>query len=99
MRWVFVLILGLFATTAAIVVDSTSLSAAQQASSGATNVVTASDYQRAEKFLAYNTSPLVFHRVRPAWLPDDRFWYRDIGPGGIEFVLFDATHGTNQPAF
>jgi dipeptidyl-peptidase-4 len=99
MRQVYVLILGIFGTAAAIAAGSTSLSAAQQAGSGAANAVTASDYQRAEKFLAYNTNPLVFHRVRPAWLPDDRFWYRDVGPKGIEFVLFDAAHGTHQPAF
>jgi dipeptidyl aminopeptidase/acylaminoacyl peptidase len=99
MRQVYVLILGILGTAAAIAAGSTSLSAAQQASSGVANTVTASDYQRAEKFLAYSTSPLVFHRVRPAWLPDDRFWYRDVGPKGIEFVLFDAAHGTHQPAF
>ena len=26
------------------------------------------DYQRAEKFLPYNTRPLVFHEVRATWL-------------------------------
>ncbi len=61
--------------------------------------VTAADYQRAEKFLTYNTAPLVFHRVRATWLPGDRFWYRNVGPDGIEFVLFDAARGTRQPAF
>jgi dipeptidyl aminopeptidase/acylaminoacyl peptidase len=70
--------------------------AAQQPSTAA---VTAADYRRAEKFLTYNTAPLVFHRVRATWLPDDRFWYRNVGPDGIEFVLVDAAHGTRQPAF
>ena len=59
------------------VVFSAPPAAAQQGSAGA---VTAADYQRAEKFLTYNTSPLVFHRVRATWLADDRFWYRDTGP-------------------
>ena len=74
------------------------LCAARQ-TSGSAGAVTASDYQRAEKFLPYNTTPLVFHKVRATWLPGDRFWYRDTGPDRIEFVLFDAARGTHQPAF
>jgi dipeptidyl aminopeptidase/acylaminoacyl peptidase len=65
----------------------------------AQQALTAADYQRAEKFMGYNTSPLMFHSVRGHWLPDDRFWYRDVGPDGSEFVLFDAAHPTRQPAF
>ncbi|HEY2545385.1 MAG TPA: DPP IV N-terminal domain-containing protein, partial [Candidatus Acidoferrum sp.] len=74
-------------------------SAAQQNSSGVQRVFTAEDYKRAEKFMAYNTRPLVFHDVRGKWLPDDRFVFRDAGPEGSEFVVFDAVHGTRQPAF
>ena len=38
--------------------------------------LTAADYARAEKFMGYNTTPLVYRSgVRPTWLPDDRFWY------------------------
>ena len=99
MRRICVPILVILGTTVAVAAGTTVLSAAQQESGGAAGPVTASDYQRAEKFLAYNTTSLVFHRVRPAWLPDDRFWYRHTGPEGIEFVLFDATRGTHQPAF
>ena len=37
--------------------------------------VTAADYQRAEKFMTYNTASLVVRSgVRPNWLPGDRFW-------------------------
>jgi len=99
MHRVYIPILVILGTTVAVAAGTTSLPAAQQASGGAAGAVTASDYQRAEKFLAYNTTSLVFHRVRPAWLPDDRFWYRHTGPEGIEFVLFDATRGTHQSAF
>ena len=58
---------------------------------------TADDYARAERFMGYNTNPLVFHAaVRPNWLADsallpvaargaasadDRFWYRVTVPG------------------
>ena len=75
-----------------------SFCAARQ-TSGSVGTVTAADYQRAEKFLPYNTAPLVYHRVRATWLPGDRFWYRDTGPHGIQFVVFDPSRGTHQPAF
>jgi dipeptidyl-peptidase 4 len=75
------------------------VNAGPSASSSAPRALTAADYQRAEKFMGYNTSPLMFHNVRAHWMPDDRFWYRDVGPDGSEFVLFDAAHGTRQPAF
>jgi dipeptidyl aminopeptidase/acylaminoacyl peptidase len=74
-------------------------SGAQQTGTTAARAFTAADYQHAEKFMAYNTRPLVFHDVRVKWLPGDRFWYRNAGPDGSEFVLFDAAHGTRQPAF
>jgi dipeptidyl-peptidase-4 len=61
---------------------------------------TAADYQRAERFMGYNTTPLV-HRsgVRPNWLPDERFWYRVTTAEGAEFVLVDPAKGTRAPAF
>jgi dipeptidyl aminopeptidase/acylaminoacyl peptidase len=60
---------------------------------------TATDYARAEKFMGYNTNPLVDHNVTPAWLPDGRFWYRDSSAEGSEFVVFDPVKQTRQPAF
>ena len=61
---------------------------------------TTADYQRAEKFMTYNTSPLVLRSgVRPNWLSDDRFWYCVITQGGNEFVLIDPAKGTRAPAF
>ncbi|HXO00354.1 MAG TPA: DPP IV N-terminal domain-containing protein [Candidatus Acidoferrales bacterium] len=93
-----------FALAAALAAATAPPSSAQQPRNDATATapvaVTVADYQHAEKFLGYNTSPLVFHRVRPTWLPnDDRFWYRDSGPDGVTFILFDAARGTHQPAF
>ena len=70
-----------------------------QQGGGATLPVTTADYQRAEKFVGYNTTPLVFHKIRPAWLSDELLWYRDPVPEGIEFVIFDPVRGTRQPAF
>src|SRR5215467_10023425 len=55
----------------------------------------AEDYARAEKFMPYNTNPLVLHAPgRPTWLPDDRFWYRVTTEKGTEFVLVDPIRGT-----
>src|SRR5580692_5266252 len=72
---------------------------AQQTNSAGQRVFTADDYKRAEKFMVYNVRPLVSHDVRGPWLPDDRYLFRDTGPDGSEFVVFDARHGTRQPAF
>lgn len=62
--------------------------------------LTAEDYARAEKFLGYNTAPLVLRAgVRPNWLPDGRFWYRVATENGNEFVLVDPARGVKGPAF
>lgn len=56
----------------------------------AQTALTAADYARAEKFMGYNTEPLVYHAVHPVWAGDERLWYRDTDAGGSSFVLFDA---------
>ena len=62
--------------------------------------VSAQDYARAEKFLAWNTAPLVSGAtVRVTWLPGDRFWYRNSTPQGYEFVMIDAARRTRSHAF
>src|SRR5437588_207415 len=62
--------------------------------------LTAADYARAEKFMGYNTNPLVLHTpVRPTWLAGGRFWYRNITADGSEFVLIDPVKGTRASAF
>jgi dipeptidyl aminopeptidase/acylaminoacyl peptidase len=61
--------------------------------------VTAADYARAEKFMGYNTEPLVDHAVQPAWTSDERLWYRDTDAQGVRFVVFDPAKLTKEPAF
>src|SRR5688572_22385093 len=62
--------------------------------------LTAEDYQRAERFMGYNTIPLVYRSaVRANWLPDDRFWYRVNVEGGNEFILVDPARATRERAF
>src|SRR5258707_6197880 len=59
---------------------------------------TAADYARAEKFMTYNTAPLVLRSgVRPSWLPgdpSDRFWYRVTTEKGVEVLLVDPAKAT-----
>ncbi|PYO68396.1 MAG: S9 family peptidase, partial [Gemmatimonadetes bacterium] len=63
-------------------------------------VLTADDYARAERFLGYNTTPLVFGvGVRPTWLADGRFWYRIAIPQGFEYVLVDPAKRTRGRLF
>jgi len=89
-RWTLML-----AVTASFVPHCT----AQQNAAAAPREMTAADYQHAEKFMSYNTRLLVYHEVRPNWLTGDRFWYRDAGPDGFRFVIYDAERGTRHPAF
>jgi len=63
--------------------------------SSAVPALTADDYERAERFMTYNTTPLVLHNgVRPAWLDGDRFWYRVTGTNGQEAWLVDPAAAT-----
>ncbi len=76
------------------------VSAQQSDASAAPKSLTADDYARAEKFMAYNTMPLVDRpAVRPNWLPDGRFWYRNVTGQGSEFVLVNPATGARQSAF
>jgi dipeptidyl-peptidase-4 len=62
--------------------------------------LTTNDYAQAEKFMAYNVNPLVYHGVdHPTWLADGRFWYRDRGADGVTFVLVDPAKASKGPAF
>ncbi len=59
--------------------------------------LTADDYARAEKMLAYNTAPLVDRNgVRPTFLPDGRFWYQVLTATGREYVMVDPTIGAKK---
>ena len=62
---------------------------------------TTADYQRAEKFMTYNTTDLVFRaNLRPNWLSDGRVWYSNAQPdGSTEYILADPAKGTRKVAF
>jgi dipeptidyl aminopeptidase/acylaminoacyl peptidase len=60
--------------------------------------LTADDYARAEKFMGYNTTPLVLRSgVRPTWLEDGRFWYRVTTEKGSEAFLVDPVKAAKVP--
>jgi dipeptidyl-peptidase-4 len=70
--------------------------AAQQLCSAA-RALTAADYARAEKFMTWNTTPLVYHSgVRPTWMDGDRFWYRVPTATGSVPILVDPMNGTKE---
>jgi dipeptidyl aminopeptidase/acylaminoacyl peptidase len=71
--------------------------AVAQRGAPATRAMTAADYARAETFMTWNTTPLVFRSgVRPSWLPGDRFWYRIATAAGSEAVLVDPATGAKE---
>jgi hypothetical protein len=74
------------------------------AASGAGNAMadgralTAQDYVQAERFMMYNTVPLVDHAVRTVhWLDGTHFWYVDHDAAGDHYLQMDATSGTASP--
>jgi len=72
---------------------------AQQPSS-APSALTAADYARAERFMTYNTTPLVLHSAgRATWVADgatERFWYRTTTEKGAEAFIVDVPDATKH---
>ena len=61
------------------------------------NALTAADYDRAAKMLAFNTNPLVDRAgVRAAYLPDGRLWYSVLTATGREFIAIDLKDGSRK---
>src|SRR5262249_29637351 len=61
--------------------------------------LTTDDYAHAEKFMGYNTGPLLLRAVsRVTWLSGERVRYRITTENGNEFVLVDAVRGTRDAA-
>ncbi|MDQ3797971.1 MAG: DPP IV N-terminal domain-containing protein, partial [Acidobacteriota bacterium] len=76
------------------------LGALAQQQGNTASSLTAADYERAEKFMGYNTGQLVDRGgLRPNWLPGERFWYRVLTAQGSEFILVNPATGTRQAAF
>jgi dipeptidyl-peptidase 4 len=57
--------------------------------------MTSADYARAERYMGYNTAPLVTGgAVRPTWLSGDRFVYRSATASGGDVILVDPAKRT-----
>jgi dipeptidyl-peptidase 4 len=82
-----------------LILISTIPAIAQQ-SGDAPRALTAADYARAEKWMGYNTNPLVFRTgIRPNWRGDEHFWYHVTTAEGSEFLMVDTLLGTRAPLF
>ncbi|MEO7531384.1 MAG: hypothetical protein ABIS69_08235, partial [Sediminibacterium sp.] len=56
----------------------------------AQQILTAKEYERAEKFMSYNTDAFVDGgSVRPNWFGNDQFWYLATTAKKNEFILVD----------
>lgn len=65
----------------------------------AQQTVTATNYEQAVKFLAANTSKLVYNsNVNSNWLPDGKLWYSVNTASGNQFVLFNPADGSRKTA-
>lgn len=68
---------------------------AQQRALEPRRALTADDYARAERFMGYNTTPLLLRAgVQPVWLDDGRFWYSVTTATGREAVVVDPVTRT-----
>ncbi len=62
--------------------------------------LTAQDYARAERFMPYNTQPLVDHAVYAVhWLGNGRFWFIDHDVAGDHYRVMDAATRKVSRAF
>ena len=79
-----------FRLVIAAVVSAASPVVAQQ------RAMTTADYARAERYMSYNTAPLVAGgAVRPTWLPGDRFVYRVAAADSSgDVIIVDPARGT-----
>lgn len=72
---------------------------AANAQQAAKKELTAADYDRATKFLSFNTNKLVYNTgVNPVWLGDGRFWYSVTTAAGKQFVLINPADGDRKTA-
>ncbi|MGQ4582314.1 DPP IV N-terminal domain-containing protein [Lysobacter sp. F60174L2] len=70
------------------------------AAQDAGQVLTDADYRRAERFMGYNTAPLLDHAVNAVvWQDASHFWYRDHDADGDHFMRMDVASGNATAAF
>ncbi len=68
--------------------------------SHAQKTYTAEDYRLAERWMSYNTQPLVRHTVSGiSYLPDGRVFYRDPNGSAVVYMIADPAKRATAPAF
>ncbi|QRP64198.1 DPP IV N-terminal domain-containing protein [Rhodanobacter sp. FDAARGOS 1247] len=89
------LMIGSSRVLGALVLGSLSAGVAAQG-----RTLSANDYAQAERFMGYNTAPLVDHAVQKVdWLDAGHFWYVDHDATGDHFVRMDVAGGKTAPLF
>ncbi|CAM0997340.1 Peptidase S9 [Rhodanobacter sp. Root179] len=89
------LMIGSSRVLGALVLGSLSAGVAAQG-----RTLSANDYAQAERFMGYNTAPLVDHAVQKVdWLDAGHFWYVDHDASGDHFVRMDVASGKTAPLF
>ena len=69
------------------------------AQSGEKRILTAADYEKATKYLSFNTGKLVDRsNVKPNWLPDGSFWYSINSGSDKKYVLVNSADGSRKTA-
>lgn len=62
--------------------------------------VTVRDYERAQKFLGFNTFPLADNlSINPVWLSGTQFWYMEKQGNSVRYYVVDGKRKTKKPAF
>ncbi|MEO7966868.1 MAG: DPP IV N-terminal domain-containing protein, partial [Gemmatimonadaceae bacterium] len=99
---------GAFAAGVVAVLGAPSAASAQGAAGGVAPQegarspvqVTATDYARAEALIGWNARELVIDdAVTPRWTSGGRFWYRNRGTKGYEYLIVDGLTGAKRPLF
>ncbi|WP_414649871.1 S9 family peptidase [Dyella sp.] len=76
------------------------LAALSASATAQTATLSRDDYARAERFVSFNTTPLVDHAVTSVnWLDGTHFWYRDHDASGDHYLRYDTATGQASPLF
>ena len=91
-------IIGTSRLYGALVCGGLTLASAPGGAMAAGRTLTAQDYAQAERYMPYNTTPLVDHLVSTVhWLDGTHFWYVDHDASGDHYLRMDATNGHAAP--
>ena len=83
----------------ALCAAATALGAVTMVAAPAGAQATRNDYARAEQLLPWHAQELLINdAVRPRWIAGDRFWFRNRGATGWEFMVVEMATGAKRRA-